>query len=313
MLNPQGDPAKLPPVTARARPAAGQPPLTIPEPPFVPAVDMPRAAYVRLGNEMLATLADSIPQVIPREALVGRLADISDATEAQGYTFSVYMSGLSYHAQVARANIKAYRKDRVNIQLGLTNVVVTIGGTSLNGERHSAQAGPINIVMGHVRPIWLSFDVTPEIVDRKLHFRHVGTSFSIPNDNWYVTAPAGVSTHGFGMTEAKVSNGLVSGLYGKKHTMEQQVAGVVPRLIAELEKRFDAAGAAKSATGIWPIPAYQPRVKLWPAEVSTDEQGVSLVLGATAAAIFSNKAPPKPRAPAPNPAAASTPACPNWS
>ena len=59
---------------------------------------------------MLATLADSVPQVIPREALVGRLADISDATEAQGYTFSVYMSGLTYQANVARAAIKAYRK-----------------------------------------------------------------------------------------------------------------------------------------------------------------------------------------------------------
>jgi poly(3-hydroxybutyrate) depolymerase len=289
MLSPQQDPAKLAAVTVRARPAPGQPPLEIPEPPFVPALDIPRAAYARLGNEMLATLADAIPHVIPRESLVGRLSDISDSTEAQGYTFSIYMYGLSYQAQVVRAAVKAYRKDRVNIQLGLSNVMVTIGGTSLEGHRHSAQAGPINIVMGHVRPIWLSFDVTPEVVNRKLHFRHVGTWFSIPNDNWYVTAPAGVSTHGFGMTQSKVSNGLVSGLYSRKHTMEQQVAGVVPQLVAELEKKFDAAAAAKSATSIWPLPAYQPRLRLWPAEVSTDDNGVSLVMGATAAAIDPNK------------------------
>ncbi|MGE5191023.1 MAG: alpha/beta hydrolase-fold protein [Deltaproteobacteria bacterium] len=296
MLNPQGDPAKLAAVTARARPAPGQPPLPIPEPPFVPALDIPRAAYARLGNEMLASLADSIPQVIPREALVGRLSDISDMTEAQGYTFSVYMYGLSYQAQVARASVRAYRKDRLNIQLGLTNVVVTIGGTSLNGQRHSAQAGPMNIVMGHVRPIWLSFDVTPEVVDRKLHFRHVGTNFSIPHDNWYVTAPAGVSTQGWGMTEDKVSNGLVSGLYSRKYTMEQKVAGVIPRLIAELEKKVDVGAAARSATGIWPLPAYQPRLRFWPAEVSTDEQGVTLVLGATAAAINPSKPPRQVRA-----------------
>ena len=295
MLKPEGDPAKLPAVTARVHPAPGQPPLAIPEPPFVPAVDMPRAAYVRMGNEMLAILADSIPKIVPREALVGRLADISESTEAEGRQFSVYMSGLSYQAQVVRAGVKAYKKDRLNIQLGLSNVVVTIGGTSLNGARHSAEAGPINIVIGHQRPVWLSFDVTPEVIDRRLRFRHVGTSFSIPNDNWYVTAPAGVSAHGFGLTEARVSNGLVSGLYGKKHTLEQQVAGVIPRLIAELEKKFDATAAGKTVTGVWPLPVYQPQLKLWPAEVTTDEQGVSLVLGATAAAVDPLKPPQRVR------------------
>src|SRR5262249_15077805 len=91
---------------------------------------------------------------------------------------------------------------------------------------------------------------------------------------------------GLFMTQSKVSNGLVSGLYSRKHTMEQQVGNVVPRLVAELEKRFDVSAAAKSATGIWPLPAYEPRLRLWPAEVTTDEQGVSLVMGATAAAIF---------------------------
>ena len=295
MLNPQGDPAKLQAVTARVRSAPGQPAVTIPEPAFVPAVDMPRAAYVRLGNEMLSILADAIPKVIPREALVGRLSDISDSTVAQGRDFYIHMYGLSYQAQVARATVKAYKKDRLNIQLGLSNAVVTIGGTSVTGARHSAQAGPINIVIGHQRPVWLSFDVTPEVVDRKLRFRHVGTSFSIPNDNWYVTAPAGVSTHGWGMTEAKVSSGLVSGLYGKKQTLEQQVVSVIPHLIAEFEKKFDATAASKSATGVWPLPVYEPRVKLWPAEVSTDEQGVSLVLGATAAAVDPFKPPQRVR------------------
>src|SRR5206468_8164534 len=92
------------------------------------------------------------------------------------------------------------------------------------------------------------------------------------------------------------SSGLVSGLYGRKHTMEQQVAGVVPRLIAELEKRFDISAMGTSATGVWPLPVYQPRLKLWPAEVSTDEKGVSLVLGATAAAVDPYKQPQKVRA-----------------
>jgi poly(3-hydroxybutyrate) depolymerase len=291
MLSPQGDPAKLPAVTTRPRIVPGKQQARLLEPAFIPALDVPRAGYARLGNEMLAALADAVPHIVPHDLLTGRLADISDATEAQGYTFSVYMSGLTYRAQLSRAVIKAYRKDRLNIQLGLTNVQVVIGGTSLNGERHSAQAGPISIVIGHQRPVWLSFDVTPVVVDRKLRFKHVGTAFHIPNDNWYVTSPAGVSTHGFGMTEGKVSSGLVSGLYGKKGMIEQKVGAVVPNLIAELEKRFDAAATDKSVTGVWPIPVYKPRLKVWPAEVSTDESGVSLVLGMTAAAVDPAKPP----------------------
>lgn len=297
MLNPQVDPDKLPLVTARSRG-----PLVIPEPPFIPAVELPRVAHVRLGNEMLATLADSIPLLIPPDALVGSLGNISDSTSAEGIDFQVSMYNLTYQGQVMRARVVAYARDRLNIQLALSQVVVTIGGTSLSGRKHSAEAGPIQIGIGHQRPVWLSFDVTPTVVDRKLRFRHVGTYFSIPNDNWYVTAPAGVSTRGLGMTEAKVSRGLVSGLYGKKATLEQQVAGVIPRLIAELEQRFDAnslgsalgsENSAGTTLGIWPLPVYKPRLKFWPMEASTDEQGVTLVMGATAAAIDTAHAPAK--------------------
>lgn len=292
MLSPQSDPAKLPAVTTRPRNITPKQESALLEPAFIPALDIPRAGYVRLGNEMLAALADAVPHIVPQNVLTGRLADISDATEAEGRSFSVYMYGLTYRAQLERAALKAYRKDRVNIQLGLRNVQIVIGGTSLNGARHSAEAGPISIVIGHQRPVWLSFDVTPVVVDRKLRFKHVGTAFQIPNDNFYVTSPAGVSTHGFGMTEGKVSSGLVSGLYGRKGVIEQKVGSVVPGLIAELEKRFDAAAAGKSVTGVWPIPVYRPRLKVWPAEVSTDDAGVSLVLGMTAAAVDPAK-PPK--------------------
>jgi poly(3-hydroxybutyrate) depolymerase len=292
MLSPKSDPATLRPITSRTK-TPGAPPVTVASAvPFVPALDLSRAGYIRLGNEALASLADTVPKVVPPGMLTGRLADITDYTEAQGYGFSVYMSGISYQAQLARASIKAYRKDRLNIQLGLSNAQVTIGGTSLNGERHSAQAGPIGIVIGHIRPVWLSIDVTPTVVNRKLRFKYVASRFSIANDNWYVTAPAGVSTRGFGMTEGKVSNGLVSGLYGKKGMLEQKVEGIVPHLIAELEKKVDEGLANKTIGGAWPLPVYQPQLRVWPIEVSTDEQGVSVVMGATASAVDPYK-PPK--------------------
>jgi poly(3-hydroxybutyrate) depolymerase len=292
MLSPQSDPAKLKPVTSPPKTPHSETVTVATAVPFVPALDMARAGYVRLGNEALAAVADSVPKVVPPGMLTGRLADISDYTEAEGYGFNVYMSGISYRAQLSRVVIKAYRKDHLNVQLGLSSAQVTIGGTSLSGQRHSAQAGPISVVIGHRSPVWLSIDVTPTVVNRKLRFKYLGSRFSIPQDNWYVTAPAGVSTRGFGMTEGKVSSGLVSGLYGRKGMIEQKVQGIVPNLIAELEKKVDQELAAKSVGGAWPLPVYQPQLRVWPVEVSTDEQGVSLVMGATAGAVDPTK-PPK--------------------
>src|SRR5258708_17313821 len=109
MLNPKVDPARLRRGPWRPAVPAGHAPAAIPEPPFIPALEMPRAGYLRLGNEMLAALADSIPKIVAPETLVGRLNDISDTAQSESGSFSVYMSGLSYHAQLVGANVYAYR------------------------------------------------------------------------------------------------------------------------------------------------------------------------------------------------------------
>src|SRR5205085_2111814 len=64
MLDPQKYRGSIPPVT---QPAVGQ--VVHPEfdLPFVPALDVPNAVHVRLGNEMFATLAESIPSTVTRD------------------------------------------------------------------------------------------------------------------------------------------------------------------------------------------------------------------------------------------------------
>lgn len=291
MLNPAKAPASRPAVAARpTHPRVSQAPQPpVEAQPFVPALDIHRAAYVRLGNDMLAALSDAIPQLVPRESLTGMLPNISSVTQAQGRSFNVTFSSLSYSAQLTRAVVKAYAPGRLNVQLGLSNAQIVIGGTSVTGDRHWAQAGPISIVIGHQRPVWLSFDVKPVVENRKLKLQLLGTRFSIPNDNWYVTAPAGVSTHGFGMTRDRVTDGLVSGLYGSKSRIEQQVGSVVPGLLSQLESKLDLSKANDLVAGLWPLPVYQPRIVAWPSEVSTDANGVSVVLGITAAQIDPKK------------------------
>lgn len=262
--------------------------------PFIPALHIPRVAYVRLGNDMLQNLGDSIPRIVPPEMMYGGIADIGQSFEAEGRSFDVWFQGISYSGQLYRAAVKAYAKDRLNFQLGLQNLQLTINSTSVNGAGRSAVTGPIAIVIGHNRPVWLSFDVRPVILEGRIRLQLLETRFDIPPDNWYVTNPAGISTRGLGMTAERVSSGLIDGLYGSKYRIEAEVKGVVPNLVAQLEQKMTLTEVDQVVGSIWPIPVYQPRVRVWPQEISTDDKGITLVLGATAAALTPESAPKQP-------------------
>jgi len=250
---------------------------------FKPEIELRGAATVRLGNRMLDALAMSIPEMLPKDLLSGRINDIYDSTVVDGYQFSIVFGDITWGVEPWRIRIQGYQKDRVNIQIGVRNARLRIGGTSVRGSSHSAYAGPIDVVIGHLYPVWLSFDVTPQIESRKLKLKLVGSRFDIPNDNWYVTYPAGVSTQGFGITREKVSNGLVNGLYGNKRRIEREVTSIVPGLVRQMEKQLELNQADQLVSSIWPLPVYQPRLRVWPQEVATDEHGVSVVLGISAA------------------------------
>jgi predicted esterase len=265
------------------------------EGPFVPAVTIPNAFYLRLGNDALRALAHSAPRLIPPNALTGRINDIYSSTSTSGYTFSVQFAGITYSAQLERVWAKAYAKNLLNIQLGLRNVSLVIGNTYVQGAGRSATAGPINVVIGNRYPIWLSFDVTPYVSEGKLRLQLVGTRFEIPPDNWYVTPPYGVGVSGLGMTEEKVSSGLVEGIYGQKSRIEQEASSIVPSLLPLFEERLQFEDVTQAAAAFWPLPVYRPRLRVLPESVAVDENGISLVMGVTAAAADPRKAPQTPR------------------
>jgi poly(3-hydroxybutyrate) depolymerase len=265
------------------------------EGPFIPAVTIPNSLYVRLGNEAIRALAHSAPRLIPASALTGRINDIYSSTEASGYTFSVQFAQITYSGQVERVSAKAYTKDRLNIQLGLRNVSLMIGSTYVQGSGRSAVAGPISVVIGNRYPIWLSFDVTPYVSEGKLRLQLVGTRFEIPSDNWYVSPPYGVSVSGLGMTQERVASGLVEGIYGQKSRIEQEASAIVPSLLPQFEERLAFEDITQAANAFWPLPVYRPRLRVSPESVDVDENGISIVMGVTAAAVDPRKAPQTPR------------------
>jgi predicted esterase len=283
------DPQKTPAVLGKGPLVKSVDPIKVP---FVPAVEIPEAVAIRLGNDALSALSFAIPDAVPADMLSGRLNDMFDSTVAQGRSFGIRFSGLSYRGRLERVLARGTGKDRIAVQLGARDITLTIGGTSISGERHSAQAGPINIVIGNRYPVWLNVELEPTIKDRQIKLKLIKAGFQIPDDNWYVSAPAGVSTQGFGMTESAVVEGLTSGLYGAKGRIENEVLSVVPGMLAEVEKMLvlpdtgsPVSTSSSSISRLWPLPIYPPRMRIWPQQISTDEKGISLVVGITAASM----------------------------
>jgi dienelactone hydrolase len=303
LMNPQESPARATaganrgtagPSGFAAQPGERSPAAANLDQPFVPALSIPNAISVRLGNDALRAIAYSAPKMIAAESLTGSINDIYSSTESSGYTFSVQFSRISYSGQLDRAYIKAFATDHLNLQLAL-RATMTIGATYVSGAGRSAFAGPISVVIGSRYPVWLGIDVTPYVDGDRLRLRYNAARFEIPSDNWYVTAPYGVSTQGLGMTSDKVASGLVQGIYGQKSRIEQEVQSIVPFLLTKVEERFDLSEVSQVANAFWPLPVYRPRLQVYPQSVRTDEQGISLLMGVTAAAIDPRKAPATPR------------------
>ncbi len=291
MLNPK--PAQQTQVPLAVKPGAKQFQPEETEP-FIPAVEVPGAVFVRLGNDVLDAVAYALPDLVPSDSLTGTVPDVYDSTVAQGRVFNITFSGLSYSARLTEARLRATDSGTLDVQLGLEDLQLTIATTYVTGASQSAVAGPITVSAGFNGPVWLKLKVRPRVEHRRLRLELVSSDFSVPWENYTVSWPAWVSTRGLGMTRRKVAQGLVDGLYSNRQRFEEQVKAAVPGLLEKLEENLDWSKAASLVQSFWPLPVYKPRVRLWPTDVAVDAKGVSLTLGVTAAAADPKAAPKQP-------------------
>jgi poly(3-hydroxybutyrate) depolymerase len=263
--------------------------------PFAPAVEISHAVTVRVANNILKGLSYSVPQMVGKDMLSGKIADIKETTFADGHTFNLSFIGIAYAGELADARIQALRGNRLRIQLALRNVSLRISKSYVIGRRRWAATGPMQIAIGRRRPVWLSMELQPRVVKRRLRFRTLSKSFQIPNDDWRVSPPASVEVHGLGMTKANVSSGLVSGVRERKRRIEQEVLALVPSVVREIEKKLAVPDSMGPIAELWPLPVYSPRLRIWPETAVADEQGMTVTFGLTAAAIDPSQAPKTPR------------------
>ncbi|MEZ6048813.1 MAG: hypothetical protein R3C11_25180 [Planctomycetaceae bacterium] len=263
--------------------------------PFIPALELHQAAKVRLGNQALSMFSYAIPSRIPADLMAGSLQNINTSTGVEGYTFSVVFSGVTYRASLERVHLEATSDNDLSFKLGFRQIDLTLGRTSVRGQRHSASTGPIQMTLGTQSPLWLDIRVEPYIEDGRIHLREKGSQFYLDRNTMRVSPPSGVSVDGLGMTRDRVSEGLVRGLYDSRTRIEQEIKKLSPLIVAQLEKNLDLNQIIKESSSIWPLPVYAPRLQLQPNSVSVDANGFSLGLDFIVAAYDETQAPENPR------------------
>lgn len=266
--------------------------------PFAAALVIPQAVSVRLGNDALETLSYGIPGSVPPEDLTGPLDNLEFSLEALGERFDIMLAELSYRSSLQRVEVRAVGPHRVQLRLGLS-IELTIEQTKISSPSRRAQAGPVQVLIGHRRPVWMDMTLLPAVEDHQLRLQPTRTQFSIPDDNWLVKAPERVTAEGPDMTPDLVSLGIVGGLYVRKASIESEVREVIPRVVREIEERLVSRHTDRLARSIWPMPVYEPDLRLELDDIVVDSGGASLVLGIAAAPVARQTAADTPRHVAP--------------
>jgi hypothetical protein len=162
----------------------------------------------------------------------GKVANVQQVTNSSGYSFNVTFSGITYKGNVQRTLLERTDDRHVTIWLALRDTVLTIQSTDIAGGRRGASCGPLELVMGSQRELWLAFDLEQKDEGQS---ELVSTRFGLPSDNWAVGTPSWVQTWGLGMSEGRVVSGLRSGLMENPRGIEQQLIATAPEIFTQVE------------------------------------------------------------------------------
>jgi poly(3-hydroxybutyrate) depolymerase len=286
MLHPQTEPRPESFVENAKRPPNMSAPGHDFQQPFVPGVEIPQGILVQMDSETIGAIAETVPDLVPAEALSGRGSNISQTRPGLIGPFQITLSGISYHGTLERVVIVPRDNGWISVAMGLRNVTAEIDSSEVRGRLVAANAGRMEIIAGQYAPLWLRFEVRPVIADRRLHFEVGAREFKIPGSDFYVTTPE-VTGHGIPIIRQRfssaVSTNLVNGAYGRKSEMEQRVLDSIPTIVQRLNSGVEAKLSGTRVMGTCPSPALQPRFQTWPESVRVDHSGVSLVLGVVVA------------------------------
>jgi hypothetical protein len=282
MLNPQSEPRPESFVENASRPATTSSTGRDFQQAFIPGVEIPQGMLVQMDRETLGSIAETLPDLVPANALSSHAAGTSESRPGLLGRIQVTVSGIGYRGSLERVVIVPRDGGWLSVSLALRNLIAEVSSAEVRGRLLAADAGPMDIVVGQYRPVWLKFDVRPVVVSRRIRFELGSREFQIPDDDFHVSTPQ-VTGRGIPILRnrfsSNVASNLVSGAYGRRSEFEQKVRDAVPTLVGRMEQALESKLSTTRVLGMCPSPALQPRFRLWPEGVHVDHSGVSLVLG----------------------------------
>lgn len=168
--------------------------------------------------------------------LSGNLEDMSQVTNKSGYTFQVLMRGLKYQGQLTRTVVETTGEGQFTVWMGVRNFYVRIERTDISGQPGRAVCGPLDLVLGNQRELWIGYDVETQVDEQdesKMSLLLRSTRFRLPPDNWSIGSPAWVQTSGFGMSRGNVVNGIRRGLAENRERIAGRVIKSGPAIFAQ--------------------------------------------------------------------------------
>ncbi|QDU36264.1 Alpha/beta hydrolase family protein [Maioricimonas rarisocia] len=262
---------------------------------FREALRIPGAVAVRIGPDAMTAAGFGLSDAVPNEWKQGRIDDIEETLEALGEQFVIQMREIDYALELDRAIFRSDDFGRLQLRIGVRNLVLEVAQTSITGTTQQIRADGLRVVVGHRRPVWLEVDVHPVVRGDRMELRLLGADFRIPDDNWYVAAPRNIEVRGGELTPDLVRIGLVGGLYLRKSQIEAEVRRLVPDLIATAEDMVSEVDASPFMASVWPVPVYTPDARLRPQAVQVDSRGAELVFGLVAGPVDAVHVPERPR------------------
>ena len=283
--------------------------------PFVPAAHIGGAAYLRVGSKMLDAIAAAIPSAVPKDVLQGDLEpvvvqddEVKETRRTKRKFFNeMLLEKISYRGQIEAVELLTRDDGTLRVKMTLKSITVDIGRAQVdevtvtsrreNGVRRyvekrrktKAVASPSQILIAHNRPVVLTFVIEPSVVQRRLSLvlGAGSASFEIAEDQYEVKGPKTVEAEGLAPDKKSeaVYEALVSGLESKREFVAEKIREVVPAMLSELEQELVIGDASDVFGNLWPLPVFQPRVRLWPEALAIDSGGLSLAMGMTVAAV----------------------------
>lgn len=264
------------------RPSAG---TLLDELPFVPGADVERALQVRVNKDLLESLSHGLPGQVPTDALNGVRPGTAESRGQGWMTFHVTTANLQYTGQLERAWLTPLADNRLRLQLGLRYVTLTVPHTHLESRLISADASAMQIVLGQQEPVWLTADVIPRVENRRMRLEVLNVEFQAADGNWGIAAPAAVRVRPLPFLDQRITQELVKGLAARKPQIEREIRDSVPKLLSQLETRLLSVADRTVTYARFPMPLWQPRFRFYPESIAIDEQGLTISLGATVAAL----------------------------